>query len=342
MKKTTLLTAFIFIAANVSTYAQNQFPSTGTVQINNVDTNNRLLIQQINEPTGQSLVSFITGQQRGIFFKDRPNMQGGLWLLGGGCCYPDGDNRMNGSGFIGAGVYGDGATFIPTSNKASFMRFQNGNIDFYGMNNLTPGNATYPISDGAKMSLITSPNTQLNVNGEVRGKEIMVNTNGSVYNKGLRLSYDDRYNSGGTGEAYFDNTILYGGFSWRQLRIGSNGESYGTLMRLDQAGTLRLDGEFRAKAIRVRSNVWADYVFAANYKLPALSEVEQFIKENKHLPNIPSEKEVLENGIDVAQMQEKHMQKIEELTLYVIELEKQNKKLQERLENIEALLNKSR
>lgn len=341
MKKTTLLTVFALLATGAISYAQNQFPSTGPVQINNVDANNRLLIQQTTEPTGQNLVSFITGQQRGVFFKDRPNMQGGLWLLGGSCCYPEGDNRMNGSGIIGAGVYGDGATFIPTANQASFMRFIEGKIDFYGMNNLTPGSAVYPISDGAKMTLNTFPSTQLNVSGEVRGKEITINTNGSVYNKGLRLSYDDRYNSGGTGEAYFDNSLLFGGFSWRQLE-SSYLDTYKTLMRLDQAGTLRLDGEFRAKAIRVRTNVWADYVFASNYKLPALSEVEQFIKKNKHLPNIPSETEVLENGIDVAQMQEKHMQKIEELTLYVIELEKQNKDLQKRLENIEALLNKSK
>ncbi|MCL9807593.1 hypothetical protein NAT51_18870 [Flavobacterium amniphilum] len=334
MKKTILLSAFIFIGTSVTTYAQNQFPATGTVQINNVNDNNRLLIQQTTEPTNQNLVSFITGLQRGVFFKDRPTMQGGLWLLGGGCCYPDGDVRMNGSGFIGAGVFGDGATFIPTSNQASFMRFQSGNIDFYGMNNLTPGTATYPISDGAKMTLTTSPTTQLNVNGEVRSKEITVNTTGNVYNKGLRISFTDNYYSGGAGEAYFDITNMLGGFTWRQSNV--------TLMRLDASKTLRLDGELRAKAIRVRSDVWADYVFAADYKLPALSDVEQFIKENKHLPNIPSEKEIVENGIDVAQMQEKHMQKIEELTLYVIELEKQNKKLQERLESIETLLNKQK
>ncbi|MFC4815736.1 MULTISPECIES: hypothetical protein [unclassified Flavobacterium] len=341
MKKTILFSAFTFIVTSATSYAQNQFPSTGTVEINNVDANNRLLIQQTTEAVGQNLVSFITGLQRGVFFKDRQSMQGGLWLLGGGCCYPEGDIRTNGTGYIGAGVFGDGATFIPTSNRASFIRFQEGKIDFYGLNNLTPGSSVYPTSDVAKMTLNTFPTTQLNVNGEVKGKEIIVNTNGASYNRGLRLSYDDRYNSGGTGEAYFDNNLMYGGFSWRQLRVNTNGESYGTLMRLDQAGTLRLDGEFRAKAIRVRTNVWADYVFNSEYKLPALSDVEQFIKENKHLPNIPSEKEVLENGIDVAQMQEKHMQKIEELTLYVIDLEKQNKLLQERLAKIEALLNKS-
>lgn len=343
MKTKIFLSITSLLAMTGVLQAQNVFPANGAVQINNQDISNRLLIQQVTEPTNQNLVSFITGQQRGVFFKDRPNMQGGLWLLGGGCCYPEGDNRMNASGYIGAGVYGDGATFIPTSNTASFMRFQEGKIDFYGLNNLTPGSAVYPTSDVAKMTLTSFPATQLNVNGEVRGKEIVINTNGSAYSKGLRLSYDDKYNSGGTGEAYFDNSIMYGGFSWRQLNVNSTtGYTYPTLMRLDHTGTLRLDGEFRAKAIRVRTNVWADYVFASDYKLQPLSEVEKFIQENKHLPNIPSEKEIVENGIDVAQMQEKHMQKIEELTLYVIDLEKQNKELQKRLEKIEALLNQQK
>lgn len=335
MKKKILLSVFSSILFSITSVGQNQFPTNGPVQINNIDSTNRLLIQQITEPTGQNLVSFITGQQRGIFFKDRPTMQGGLWLLGGGCCYPEGDSRMNGSGFVGAGVYGDGATFIPTSNSASFMRFQEGKIDFYGMRNLTPGSAIYPTSENAKMTLTSSPNTQLNVNGEIRGKDLTINTTSDF--KGFRLSYNDGFPQSGWGDVYFDNERWGGYFTWRLA--SANG--YLNIMRLDASNRiLRLDGELRSKSIKVRTDVWADYVFASNYKLQPLSEVEKFIQENKHLPNIPSEKEILENGIDVAQMQEKHMQKIEELTLYVIELEKQNKKLQEKLEKIEALLTK--
>ena len=67
-------------------------------------------------------------------------------------------------------------------------------------------------------------------------------------------------------------------------------------------------------------------MFADNYKLPDLEEVESFIAANQHLPNIPSACEVEENGIDVAGMQVKMMEKIEELTLYLID---QNKQLQE-------------
>jgi len=78
-------------------------------------------------------------------------------------------------------------------------------------------------------------------------------------------------------------------------------------------------------ALRSTAN-WADYVFADNYKLMPLKDVEKFINSNKHLPGIKSAKELMEDGLDVAQMQAKHMEKIEELTLYVIE---QDKKINE-------------
>lgn len=68
---------------------------------------------------------------------------------------------------------------------------------------------------------------------------------------------------------------------------------------------------------------WADYVFAPEYKLAPLDEVETFIKANNHLPNVPSADEMAANGIDVTKTSAKLMEKIEELTLYMIDLNKQ-------------------
>ncbi|WP_422105718.1 hypothetical protein [Winogradskyella sp.] len=79
---------------------------------------------------------------------------------------------------------------------------------------------------------------------------------------------------------------------------------------------------------------WADYVFIGGYDLPTLKEVEMFIKDNKHLPGIASADELVEKGLDLADMQAKQMQKIEELTLYAIE---QDKKLRKQGEEIELL-----
>jgi len=78
---------------------------------------------------------------------------------------------------------------------------------------------------------------------------------------------------------------------------------------------------------------WSDFVFADDYSLMPLSEVESYIKANKHLPAIPSAEEVVKDGIDVATMDAKLLQKIEELTLYVIELKKQCQQLRTEMNN---------
>jgi trimeric autotransporter adhesin len=80
---------------------------------------------------------------------------------------------------------------------------------------------------------------------------------------------------------------------------------------------------------------WADYVFAKNYKLRKLSEVANFVKINKHLPGVPSAEEVSKNGINVAKMEAKLLEKIEELTLYMIDMKNENKQLKNRLKRLE-------
>ncbi len=94
---------------------------------------------------------------------------------------------------------------------------------------------------------------------------------------------------------------------------------------------MAISGGIITEKVRVATNgtpFWADYVFEPSFKLRPLAEVAQYIKLHKHLPDIPSTAEVTKNGIDLAETQALLLQKIEELTLYVIE---QNKKI-ERLE----------
>lgn len=107
-----------------------------------------------------------------------------------------------------------------------------------------------------------------------------------------------------------------------RLRITSSGNvGIGT----SNPGVYKLNviGKIRANEIVV-DNEGADFVFGDEYKLQSLEEVENFIKTNKHLPEIPSAKEVQENGLSLGEMQTKLLQKIEELTLYIIELKKEN------------------
>jgi len=93
---------------------------------------------------------------------------------------------------------------------------------------------------------------------------------------------------------------------------------------------LTVNGGILCEEVKVIGNVPdADYVFEEDYPLAPLSEVESFIKENKHLPNIPSAQEFKTNGYKVGDMDEMLLRKVEELTLYIIQLEKQVKELQE-------------
>ena len=103
---------------------------------------------------------------------------------------------------------------------------------------------------------------------------------------------------------------------------------------------LNVWGRARANEIVVNTN-GADFVFADDYRLRPLKEVEQFITANNHLPEIPSAKEMQQNGMAVGELQTKLLQKVEELTLYVIEqnkkVEAQHQTIQEQNRKIEAL-----
>lgn len=97
---------------------------------------------------------------------------------------------------------------------------------------------------------------------------------------------------------------------------------------------LTVNGNIRAREIKVENGNWPDYVFQCDYQLPSLQETDKHIKEKGHLPGIPSAKEVKASGIDLGEMNGKLLQKIEELTLHLIE---QNKKMSTMQNDIEIL-----
>lgn len=101
---------------------------------------------------------------------------------------------------------------------------------------------------------------------------------------------------------------------------------------------LNVAGTINAREVKIEINAGADFVFSPDYPLRPLSEIESFVKENRHLPEIPSEKQMIENGLNVNEMQIKVLQKIEELTLYVIEQNKQNKDQQKQIDELKEQL----
>ncbi len=92
----------------------------------------------------------------------------------------------------------------------------------------------------------------------------------------------------------------------------------------DEPGNkLEVNGTIRSKEIIVETVNWPDYVFTSGYPRLTLRELEAYILQHQHLPNIPSAREMEENGISVGETQKKMMEKIEELTLYILELQRQ-------------------
>ena len=86
---------------------------------------------------------------------------------------------------------------------------------------------------------------------------------------------------------------------------------------------LSVNGTIRTKEVIVETANWPDYVFSKDYVLPTLYSIEKYIKEHGHLPNIPSAKEIEVDGQALGDIQKKMMEKIEEMTLYIIQLNKE-------------------
>ncbi|WP_010518691.1 tail fiber protein [Croceivirga radicis] len=94
---------------------------------------------------------------------------------------------------------------------------------------------------------------------------------------------------------------------------------------------LAVNGNIHAKEVKIDLVGWPDYVFKDDHNLPTLEEVEKHIKEKGHLPNIPSAKEVEENGVELGEMNRLLLEKIEEQMLYILQMERRIKELERRI-----------
>ena len=188
-----------------------------------------------------------------------------------------------------------------------------GNNNQLGGNTMVNGAMT--LNNGLGLTL-----SQSNSNGQqqIYFKEVGVNRSQLTSN-----FTDDKfyfYHNGG-------NRVIIDGMG--KVGIGNSSPSY----QLDVSGTSRftqkmiLEDDIEAKKVKVTATPGSvpDYVFSNDYALRTIPELEEFIKTNSHLPNIPNAKEIETNGQNLGEMQLKLLEKIEELTLYVIE---QNKKVQ--------------
>ena len=97
-----------------------------------------------------------------------------------------------------------------------------------------------------------------------------------------------------------------------------------------------MNGSVVATAVTVKLyGDWPDYVFKKDYKLSTLAEVKKYRDQNHHLPDMPSEKEIIDNGLNLGEMNKVLAKKMEELTLYLMEKDEEMKALKDRMDKLE-------
>lgn len=142
---------------------------------------------------------------------------------------------------------------------------------------------------------------------------------------GFSINYDGDNLSGGNNKLYFESPSQGEVFTIR------NDGNIGIGTATTSGYKLAVEGTIAAREVKVESATWPDYVFADDYDLRSLEDTKTFIRQNHHLPEIPSASEVEENGVLLGEMNKKLLQKIEELTLHLIEQH-------ERMDNLEKKL----
>jgi len=298
MKKIYLSLIAIAFAINFS-YAQNTFPSSGNVGIGTTSPGTQLVVVGNTE---------IVGQVRA----DLGSTGNSLILTGTGSNFQVGhDGTSNVQVFNSSG---GGIQFNNDINSTTFLHINgNGNVGIGTRN----------------------PNHLLTLNNPSSGGTYL----------GLYQSYVD-------------------GNDWRNWTIGTNNQTFGDFAIMQSnaiggnpltAGTdrfyinpsgnvgigttapdqlLSVAGTIHSKEVKVDMSGWPDYVFKPAYHLPTLNEVKTYIDQNHHLPEMPSAEQVAKDGLSLGEMNAKLLQKVEELTLYMIEKDKEIQQLKKQVSTL--------
>jgi hypothetical protein len=338
MKMKLLLCAAFWVMTVLVNAQTNTFPASGNVGIG---TTNPINLLHLTSPS-----PYIRFEKSGI------NFESGLAFTTANTydffLFTDNDGG-NSLKIEAAGLAGEDDQFprmqFPRTNKNIYMAQSGGNV---GIGTNIPRQALHV--RGRIFLEGTEGSTVMENYFHWRGHNLIFGTEAGTYahnivaikpggaSEGSLFSVFEMYNAQGIGQ----NTL--------KIQLNSDGNSFFNggnvgIGTTNPQNKLDVNGTIRAKEVKVETG-WADFVFTPTYKLRPLSEVEQFIKTNGHLPEIPKADEVQQDGVNLGEMQTKLLQKVEELTLYVIELKKENveqskenAELKQKLANYEKQMN---
>nr|WP_315202951.1 tail fiber protein [uncultured Flavobacterium sp.] len=180
----------------------------------------------------------------------------------------------------------------------------------------------------------TAPKTKLDVNGNIAVGGLLAGSDASPLSKKIAAYNYQSIEAGAIDFLDFNSNRHASSIAFRAKNASNVPEEFMRIVGQDGnvgIGTtipdskLTVNGNIHAKEVRIDTSIPVpDYVFANDYKLKTLQEVEAYIKENSHLPEIPSASEIEKNGLMLAEMNMALLKKMEEMTLYMIEQEKKN------------------
>jgi len=356
MKK--IFATLIIASVSYFSYAQNIFPTTGNVGIGTTSPSQALQVNGNILTSNSSMIGFnndiihyfIQGIGNGLQYT--PFSVGNFTFSSGS------GNWAFTNGNVGIGttspaapldVLGTGAVIASTARVNSIFSQDHTNsrgiilgYDSAGQIGVIAGSSTGSPSNIAfwnwsgsnwfeAMRLTSSG--YLGIGTTTPGSLLSLGIHGTTTaaNANMLRIYDNGTNSYGLGlntsTGEFATTTGTGGFhtfytgNTEKMRINLNGNVGIGTTSPDQA--LTVNGTIHSKSVVVDVNIFPDYVFKATYHLPSLTEVKTYIDKNHHLPDVPSAADVEKNGLNLGEMNKVLVQKVEELTLYLMEQHKQ-------------------
>jgi hypothetical protein len=234
---------------------------------------------------------------------------------GGGLIYTDKDGKMKFGVVASNGGEDRSLTDETIGDKIKMTINPNGKVFINGYLGIMDANPQSPIS-------IYTPQENsvwMASQGNYPALYWAVNDFPTSMNKGVAFGIDEE----GIGHIYENPLTRSSVLSFHSGKVGIgdfNVNDYST-----STSKLFVEGGITTEAVTVKlkADGWSDFVFNADYKQRSITDLEQYIKENKHLPDIPTTEDVRKSGIELGEMNAKLLMKIEELTLYVIELKKE-------------------